>query len=57
MVGLLLVPAPSAAGQAEVRCCGAELKVEPTWTIENLRRGRVEIDGVVEQTPPESCSS
>ncbi len=35
---LLLVPVPSAA-QDEPRCvflCAPELKIEPTWTIENL---------------------
>jgi hypothetical protein len=57
MVGLLLVPAPAAA-QDKPRCvflCAPELKIEPTWTIENLgRRGRVEADGIVEQTRRES---
>jgi hypothetical protein len=57
MVGLLLVPAPSAA-QDKPTCvflCAPELKIEPTWTIENLgRRGRVEADGVVERTSRES---
>jgi hypothetical protein len=57
MVGLLLVPTPSAA-QDKPRCvflCAPELKIEPTWTIENIgRRGRVEADGIVEQTRRES---
>ena len=35
--------------------CAPELKIEPTWTIENLgRRGRVEADGIVERTRRES---
>ena len=58
IVGLLLVvPAPGAA-QDKPRCvflCAPALKIEPTWTIENLgRRGRVEVDGVVERTRRES---
>ena len=57
MVGLLLVPAPAVA-QDEPRCvflCAPQLKIEPTWTIENIgRRGRVEVDGIVEPTRRES---
>ena len=49
LVGLLLMPAPAAALE-KPRCvflCAPEFKIEPTWTIENLRRGRVEVDGAV----------
>ena len=56
MIGLLLVAAPAAA-QDKPKCvflCPPELKIEPTWTIENLRRGRVEADGILEQTRRES---
>jgi hypothetical protein len=53
IVVLLLAAAPAAA-QDEPKCvflCAPELKIEPTWTIENLgRRGRVEADGVVERS-------
>jgi hypothetical protein len=51
IVGLLM-PMTSAA-QDEPRCvvlCAPELKIEPTWTIENLgARPRVEVDGAVER--------
>ncbi len=57
MVGLLLLPTPAAA-QDEPRCaflCAPELKIEPTWTIENLgARPRVEIDGHVERAARET---
>ena len=57
IVGLLLLPAPAAA-QDEPRCaflCAPELKIEPTWTIENLgARPRVEIDGQVERAARET---
>ena len=57
VVGLLLLPMPSAA-QDEPRCaflCAPELKIEPTWTIENLgARPRVEIDGHVERAARET---
>jgi hypothetical protein len=56
-VGLLLVPAHAAA-QGEPLCaflCAPELKIEPTWTIENLgARPRVEIDGQVERAARET---
>ena len=46
------------AAQDKPKCvflCAPELKIEPTWTIENLgRRGRVEVDGIVERTRRES---
>jgi hypothetical protein len=52
MVCLLLLPV-SAAAQEEPRCaflCAPELKIEPTWTLENLAsRPRVESDGRVER--------
>ena len=52
------VPAPAAA-QSEPRCvilCAPELKVEPTWTIENLGGPRrVEVDGEVESVGVESA--
>jgi hypothetical protein len=54
---LLLLPA-AAAAQDEPRCallCTPELKIEPTWTIENLgTRPRVEIDGKVERAARET---
>ena len=57
MVGLLL-GAGTLAAQDQPKCvflCAPELKIEPTWTIENLgRRGRVEADGIVERTRRES---
>ena len=57
IVGLLLLPTPAAA-QDEPRCaflCAPELKIEPTWTIENLgARPRVEIDGHVERAARET---
>lgn len=53
---LVLVPAPALA-QSEPRCvlfCAPELKVEPTWTIENLHsRPRIETGGQVERAPRE----
>ncbi|MEO8257028.1 MAG: hypothetical protein ABI868_06745 [Acidobacteriota bacterium] len=55
MAALLLIPV-AAVAQEKPRCvflCAPELKIEPTWTIENLRRGRVDVDGVVEATRPE----
>jgi len=52
IAGLLLLPALASAQNAP-RCaflCAPELKIEPTWTIENLgARPRVEIDGQVER--------
>lgn len=52
MVGLLLLPSLASA-QEEPRCallCAPALKIEPTWTIENLgARPRVEVDGQVER--------
>jgi hypothetical protein len=51
-MGLLLLP-ETATAQEPTRCvllCAPELKVEPTWTVENLRaRPDVEIDGQVER--------
>jgi hypothetical protein len=57
LAGLLLLPALASA-QNEPRCaflCAPELKIEPTWTIENLgARPKVEIDGQEERTARES---
>lgn len=57
IVGLLLLPTPAAA-QDEPPCaflCAPELKIEPTWTIENLgARPRVEVDGQVERAARET---
>ena len=57
IAGLLLMPALASA-QDEPRCaflCAPELKIEPTWTIENLSaRPKVEIDGHEERTARES---
>jgi hypothetical protein len=48
IVGVLVLSAPVSA-QNQPRCallCAPELKIEPTWTIENLgARSKVEIDG------------
>ena len=56
-VGGLSVPALAAA-QDEPRCvilCAPALKIEPTWTIENLGGSRrVEVDGRVESLGVES---
>ena len=53
----LLLAAPAAA-QDEPRCaflCAPELKIEPTWTIENLgARPRIDIDGQVERAARET---
>ena len=58
IAGLLLVPAALASAQNTPRCallCAPELKIEPTWTIENLAaRPRVEIDGQEERVARES---
>lgn len=57
IAGLLLLPA-AAAAQGEPRCaflCAPELKIEPTWTIENLgARPRVEVDGQAERVARET---
>ena len=56
-MGLLLLPAPAAA-QNEPRCvflCAPELKIEPTWTIDNLgARPKIEIDGQVKRAARET---
>jgi hypothetical protein len=56
IVGLVLLPVPSAA-QDEPRCfllCAPALKIEPTWTVENLgARPRVESNGQVQRAPRE----
>ena len=52
LAGACLAVPLSADAQDEPRCvvlCVPELKIEPTWTIENLgSRRRVEVDGEVE---------
>ncbi len=54
---LLLLAAPTAA-QGPNACailCAPELKIEPTFTMENLgRRPRIEVDGVVQRAPRET---
>ena len=56
LVGLMLAPA-AALAQTEPRCvvlCAPELKVEPTWTVENLfSPPRIESSGVVERAARE----
>jgi hypothetical protein len=56
-VVLWLVAPGAVRAQDEPRClfvCAPELKIEPTWTIENLaRRHRVDEDGVVERAKRE----
>ena len=56
LVGLSLPPAHAFA-QSEPKCvvfCAPDLKVEPTWTIENLRsRPRIETGGQVERASRE----
>ena len=57
IAALLLLPALASA-QNKPRCaflCAPELKIEPTWTIENLAaRPKVEIDGQEERVARES---
>ena len=54
-----LALATPAAAQDEPRCrilCAPELKIEPTWTIENLGgRRRIEVDGEVESVGVDSA--
>jgi hypothetical protein len=56
-IALLLVPVPAIA-QSEPRCvflCAPEFKVEPTWTVENLRGApRIEVDGQIERESRET---
>jgi len=56
LVGLMLAPA-AALAQTEPRCvvlCAPELKVEPTWTIENLfSPPRIESSGLVQRAARE----
>lgn len=55
---VLLAAAAPAFAQSEPRCvflCAPEFKVEPTWTIENLRSApRIEINGVIERASRET---
>ena len=54
---LVLLPAPVLA-QSEPRCvflCAPEFKVEPTWTVENLRGApRIEVNGEIEREARET---
>ena len=56
-VALLVTAAPVAA-QDDPKCavlCAPELKIEPTWTIENLgSKRRIEVDGEIEEVTTES---
>jgi len=56
-VGLLVTAPAAAQEQEEDRCrvlCAPELKIEPTWTVENLGGGaRVEADGRVQREASE----
>ena len=58
LLALLFVNCMPAAAQDEPRCvviCAPELKIEPTWTLENLgRRRAVEVDGEQELVGAES---
>jgi hypothetical protein len=49
LIGAFLISATPAAAQDEPKCtvlCAPELKIEPTWTIENLGGERkIEVDG------------
>jgi hypothetical protein len=49
----LLITATPAAAQGEPKCrvfCAPELKIEPTWTVENLGgTRRIEVDGETEE--------
>ena len=53
-----LVLATPAFAQSEPRCaflCAPEFKIEPTWTIENLRGApRIEVNGEIEREPRET---
>ena len=53
----LLLPG-AALAQTKPRCvfvCAPEFKVEPTWTVENLRGApRIEVDGLIEREPRET---
>jgi hypothetical protein len=57
IVGLLVTGA-SVSAQDEPQCvilCAPELKIEPTWTIENLGgKRRIEVDGEIEDVGTES---
>jgi hypothetical protein len=56
-IGLALLLAAPVQAQDEPRCaflCAPELKIEPTFSVENLgRRPRVDVDGVVERASRE----
>ena len=57
-LGTILLASAPAAAQDPDACfilCAPELKIEPTFTIENLgRRPRVEVDGTVQRVPGET---
>ena len=55
-VALWLLPAPAGAQESCVFVCAPELKIEPTFTLENLgSRPRVEVDGVIERVERETA--
>lgn len=58
LLSVALANPAQATAQSEPRCvilCAPELKIEPTWTIENLGGSRrVEVDGQVESIGVES---
>ncbi len=57
-IAALLIGTTPAAAQDEPTCkvlCAPELKIEPTWTIENLGGARrIEVDGQIEEVGTES---
>ena len=57
LLALILLPA-TALAQSEPRCvflCAPEFKIEPTWTVENLRGApRIEVNGEIERESRET---
>ena len=57
LIAVIVLPAP-ALGQSEPRCaflCAPEFKIEPTWTVENLRSApRIEVNGEIDREPRET---
>lgn len=58
LIAILLFSATPASAQDDPKCvflCPPELKIEPTWTIENLGGTRqIEVDGQIEEVGSES---
>ena len=58
LIAILLFSATPASAQDDPKCvflCPPELKIEPTWTIENLGGTRqIEVDGQIEEVGTES---